>query len=80
MEIEALRGLVARSAGPYRLRMADGSVIDVASAEYMLLPGPSLREARTIVIHGPDPRNFQLLDSLMIVAAEPVRPPGTNGG
>jgi hypothetical protein len=79
MEMEALRGLIARTPGPYRLRLADGSVIDVASAEYMLLPGPSLREARTIVVYGPDPRNFQLLDSLLIVAAEPLRPAGTNG-
>jgi hypothetical protein len=59
--------------------MADGSVVDVVSPEYLLLPGPSLRDARTVVVYGPDPRNFQLLDSLLIVAAEPVRSTGTNG-
>ena len=79
MEMEALRGLIARNPGPYRLQMADGSVVDVASAEYMLLPGPSLRDATTIVVYGPDPRNFKLLDPLMIVAAEPVGAAASNG-
>lgn len=79
MEIEAIRGLMARHPGPYRLRMADGSVVDVASEEYLLLPGPSLRDARTIVVYGPDPRNFQLLDSLLIVAAEPAGAEKSNG-
>jgi hypothetical protein len=80
MEMEALRGLVARHPGPYRLRMADGSVVDVAAPEFMLLPASSIRDARTIVIYGPDPRNFHLLDSLMVVAAEAGRPAATNGG
>jgi hypothetical protein len=75
MEIEGIRGLTVRHPGPYRFRLADGSVVDVASQEYLLLPGPSLRDAPTIVVYGPDPRNFQLLDVLMIVAAEPVNGP-----
>ncbi len=79
MEIDALRGLVARHPGPYRLQMADGSVVDVASQVFLLLPAPSIRDARTVVIYGPDPRNFRLLDSLMIVAAEPAGSAGTNG-
>jgi hypothetical protein len=83
MEMEAIRGMVARNPGPYRLQMADGSVVDVAAPEFMFLPAPSIRDARTIVIYGPDRHNFKLLDSLLIVAAEPVRdggPAGTNGG
>jgi len=79
MEMEALRGLIARNPGPYRLQMADGSVVDVASPEFIFLPAPSIRDARTIVIYGPDPRNFKLLDSLLIVAADPIRHGSANG-
>jgi hypothetical protein len=79
MEMEALRGLVARNPGPYRLQMADGSVVDVAGPEFMFLPAPSIRDARTVVIYGPDRHNFKLLDSLLIVAAEPAGATGTNG-
>ena len=80
MEVEAIRGVLARHPGPYRLKMADGSQHDIPSPEFMHLPAPSMRDARTLVIYGPDPRNFKLLDTLLIVSAEPVNvKPELNG-
>jgi hypothetical protein len=59
--------------------MADGSMVEVLATEYMHFPPPSLREARTVVVYGPDSRDFKLLDSLLIVAAEPVHIERSNG-
>jgi hypothetical protein len=78
MEVEALRGFLAKHPGPCVLSMADGSSVHVASPKFMLFPPEEVRDPRTLVVYSPSGQ-FKLLDVLMVVTAGPASPNGVNG-
>jgi hypothetical protein len=77
VEVEAIRGVLAKHPGPCGLHMADGSINRVVSPKFILMPPEEVCDPRTIVVYGPGGQ-FNLLDALMIVTAGPASTNGAN--
>jgi len=69
MEIEAIRGVLARYRPPYRFRLADGDVVTVDDPKGLVLP-PEGFAGQTIVYYYPHKKGLTLFDAFMVTAVE----------
>jgi hypothetical protein len=69
MELEAIRGVLAKRKPPYRFKMADGDVIVVEDESSLVLP-PTNSVSQTMVLYFPGKKGLLAIDAFMVTSLE----------